>query len=213
MEHQLKALHISRFYVFLIGIAFFNCAGNQATTTDIPFPQSKKVWHADPGLKDRFHPEYPDDLQVIIHKGSSYTSQSVPELVWVTVISEKNASYSGILLNQPSPDLGYSVGDTIYFKMPSGIEYPLTFTREYLQDRSNWHIEPCSQCGFDELFDLPVKIYEARFPNLRDIITEDESADISAFSLHCELCGGIQKIYHLETALPEDSSMVKQDHK
>ena len=40
-------------------------------------------WRDDPLLTGRFHPNHPDDLQVIVHEGGPRLSTSPPELIWV----------------------------------------------------------------------------------------------------------------------------------
>ncbi len=41
-----------------------------------------KPWRSDPLLEGRFHPEYPDDLQVIVHDGGPRLTKNAPELMW-----------------------------------------------------------------------------------------------------------------------------------
>ncbi len=41
-------------------------------------------WREHPKLKGRFHPDHPDDLQVIAHDGGARITGNAPEAVWVT---------------------------------------------------------------------------------------------------------------------------------
>lgn len=61
----------------------------------------QKEWHKDPKLQRRFHPDYPNDLQVIVHNGGPRLSKNSPELVRVRIIGYKDNVYSGEVLNQP----------------------------------------------------------------------------------------------------------------
>ena len=67
-------------------------------------------WHNDPDLKERFHPQYPDDLQVLIHEGSFRFTDKKPEVAWVHILNrlqwmhegfDDSYAYRGILLNKP----------------------------------------------------------------------------------------------------------------
>ncbi len=44
-----------------------------------------KEWRNHPTLESRFHPEHPDDLEVLVHDGGPRMTDCRPELVWVTV--------------------------------------------------------------------------------------------------------------------------------
>src|SRR2546421_532474 len=59
-------------------------------------------WRSHPGLKERFQPDHPDDLQVIVHDGGPRITESRPEVVWVTVTACIDDIFTGRVLNQPS---------------------------------------------------------------------------------------------------------------
>lgn len=54
-----------------------------------------KPWRTDPALSGRFHPDYPDDLQVIVHDGGPRFTEKPPELIWVTVTAKDEKAFRG----------------------------------------------------------------------------------------------------------------------
>jgi len=54
-----------------------------------------------PKLHSRFHPEYPDDVQVIVHEGGPRITDRRPEVVWVRVIGVERDVFTGEVLNEP----------------------------------------------------------------------------------------------------------------
>src|SRR6187399_1962076 len=109
-------------------------------------------WRVHPKLQGRFHPDAPDDLQVLIHDGGPRLSDRTPEAVWVTVTGcDENDVFTGRVLNQPQHLQSIEQGTEIKFIAPS-CRYLLMVTGKYLSERGNWNIQPCDQCGFDELF-------------------------------------------------------------
>jgi len=69
------------------------------------------------------------------------------------------------------------------------IEYPLRVTAQYLAERSQWHIQACSGCGLDELFDAPSLLIAKVFPNA--------PGELEMFSALCGACGGAQVVQKL----------------
>jgi hypothetical protein len=57
------------------------------------------AWRDDPRLAGRFHPEFPDDLRVVV--GDTLDGSSVWEVVWVSLRSCDDLGCRGALLNQP----------------------------------------------------------------------------------------------------------------
>jgi hypothetical protein len=125
-------------------------------------------WHIHPRLQGRFHPEFPDDLQVIVHDGDPRKSCRRPELVWVHVTALEHEVFSGVVLNKPAQLRGVAEGSQILFVVPDGGEYPLQVSRKYLQERSTWRVlQPCRKCGLTELLDpLSERIADA-FPSVK----------------------------------------------
>jgi len=65
-------------------------------------------------------------------------------------------------------------------------------TDKYQRERANWSIAPCTDCGFDELFDAPSDLIAATFSGL------PEGATMESFSAFCPLCGGVQVVSSVE---------------
>ncbi len=145
-------------------------------------------WRTHDKLKGRFHPEHPDDLQVIVHDGGPRITDRQPEAVWVTVTGCEGDIFTGRVLNQPTQLRTVQQDQEICFVAPLGSEYPVLVTDKYLRERSAWIIQPCRKCGFSELFDAPSDLMRAVFPNLPD------GAVMEMFTSFCPLCGGGQVI-------------------
>jgi len=107
-------------------------------------------WREHPGLQGRFHPEFPDDLQVIVHDGLPTRTGKRPELIWVQVTSREPdvtifgkvllPVFQGIVLNKPHAIETISAGITIRFVVPQSGPYPLHVTERYLEERTTWRI-------------------------------------------------------------------------
>lgn len=147
-------------------------------------------WQDHPKLKERFHPEYPDDLQVIVHDGGPRLTQNPPELMWVRVTGGMDDVFVGRLLNQPHHLTSAKLGDEIRFIVPDGGEHPVRVTEKYLAERSDWSITPCNRCGLSELFDAPSDLMRVVFPNL----PAGENVQMQMFTAFCGACGGIQMV-------------------
>lgn len=146
------------------------------------------AWHEDLNLRDKFHADCPDDLQVVVHDGGPRLSDRAPELMWVRVVEQHPLGYIGTLLNEPHALMSVRQGDAIIFIATENCEYPFRVTERYLAERNGWNINPCDKCGFNELFDAPSDLIKKVFPDL------PEDASLEGFSSFCPLCGGIQVI-------------------
>ncbi len=73
------------------------------------------AWRTDPRLAGRFHPDYPDDLQVWIYKGTLKKMVGKPELVWVRLWSCEEETCEGHMLNEPFHIKSMHEGDLIRF--------------------------------------------------------------------------------------------------
>jgi hypothetical protein len=143
-------------------------------------------WNEHPKLRGRFHPEFPDDLQVIVHDGGPHTSDRRPELVWVRVTECQDEVFSAVVLNQPAQLRCVAQGSHIQFIVPEGGQYPLQVTRKYLQERSAWRLlMPCEKCGLTELFDPPSQLLAASFPS----VMPDQLSRGFTFTTRCGWCG------------------------
>ena len=153
-------------------------------------------WRRHPKLLGRFHPDHPDDLQVIVHEGGPRLSQRRPEAVWVGVTGCDGDVFEGHVLNEPSQLPTIRQGQMIRFIVPERGELPVLVTEKYLRERAAWRIRGCDKCGFSELFDAPSDLMRVVFPNL------PEGAALDALTSFCPLCGGVQVI---ESKVVEES--------
>lgn len=148
------------------------------------------AWRYHPKLRGRFHPEHPDDLQVIVHDGGPRMSPNPAELVWVRVTRVEDEFFWGQLLNQPHNLKTVRQGEEILFIVPRSGEHPLQVREKYLRERGDWIIHPCNKCGLSELFDAPSDLIRKAFPNTpADAVT-------SMFTAFCGVCGGIHVVQH-----------------
>lgn len=156
-------------------------------------------WRSDPALMDRFHPDYPDDLQVVVHDGGPRLSDTPQELMWVRVVAKQGDVYRGELLNEPHGLKTAKVGDEILFLPANEGKPPFRVTEKYLQERKDWHILPCNKCGMPELFDAPSDLIAKIFPDLADRSDVEEMK----FTSFCPICGGVQMISDKPVSLTE----------
>jgi hypothetical protein len=145
-------------------------------------------WRTDSRLKDRCHPDFPDDIEVIVHDGGPRTTDRSPELVWVTITSVERDVLKGRVLNQPNQLTKVRADDLISFVVPSGGRHPLLVTEQYLRERNDWLIHPCDRCGLTELFDPPSVLMRAAFPAM------PADARMEGFTAFCGACGGVQLV-------------------
>lgn len=146
-------------------------------------------WRMHPRLMGRFHPQYPDHLQVIVHEGGPRLTKARPELVWVqTTDAVGEDIFAGRILNQPQQLPSLKSGDVIRFIVPTSGRYPIMTTDKYMAERPHWKIHPCNKCGLSELFDVPTDLFRAIFPNA------SATEEIEMFTSFCGICSGIQGI-------------------
>jgi predicted nucleic-acid-binding Zn-ribbon protein len=154
-----------------------------------------QLWRDDPDLKDRFHPDYPDDLQVIVHDGSFRFTDTRPEVMWATIVNrlewthqtgETGYAYKAILLNVPQQLKTVKQGAEILLVAHKDYKFPIHVTHEYIMERDFYNITPCSNCGLPELFDPITKLAAKSFP---DMDKDKESVEMMAFTSFCPMCG------------------------
>lgn len=155
-------------------------------------------WRRHPKLMGRFLPDYPDDLQVIVHDGGPRVTQRAPEAVWVRVMGVAGDVFNGQVLNQPHHLESVQQGSEIQFTVADGAELPVMVTDKYLAERKEWVIHPCRKCGFSELFDAPSDLIRVVFPNA------PLDAQVSMFTAFCPLCGGVQGVASRSDAVSHD---------
>jgi hypothetical protein len=149
------------------------------------------AWRQHPDLKDRFHPEYPDDVQVIVHDGGPRISSTTPELMWTRVTGMAGSAFVGKLLNRPANLESVVAGSEILFIMPNGLDHPIRVLPEYLAERPCWTIHPCNKCGLSELFDPPSVLIAK--------VLSDPPGEPELLSAFCGACGGVQVLQRNET--------------
>lgn len=156
------------------------------------------VWRNDPNFEGKFHPEYPDDLQVIMHDGSFRFTNTRPEVMWVRIIAKMEAKMEsgetlnyckGVLLNAPHQLKTVKLQQQIYLVAYKDYQYAIYVTPDYLKDRLNWEITPCTKCGLPEAFDPIPKLWKKSFPDTPDSLNTSEEKLIKVFSSFCPLCG------------------------
>lgn len=80
------------------------------------------AWRSDPRLVGRFHPDFPDDVQVWIYKGTLENMRGTPELVWVRLWSCTEDECEGRMLNEPFDIKSMHEGDMIRFGKDAGAQ-------------------------------------------------------------------------------------------
>jgi hypothetical protein len=183
--------------------------------------QLTAMWHDDPNLQGRFHPQYPDDLQVVLHEGSFRFTRAKPEIVWGRIQLglefefEGNPpqivrAYRASLLNQPVQLKTFKVGQDIMLVAHKSYKLPIYVTHEYVADRAQYHITPCNECGLPELFDPISKLVEHSFPGMKETLKKEEGA-FPMFTSFCPVCGGTMVVKHkaLGAAAPMAARMPK----
>lgn len=157
-----------------------------------PQPQPGSLWGTwrnEPRLMGRFHPEYPDDVQVLVHEGGPHIAKHRPELMWIRVTGSLEGIYAGIVLNTPFELTNIHRGSVIKFLVPQGGAYPVMVTDKYLAERDRWVIHPCKKCGLTEIFDAPSDFIRVVFPN------DPKNAAYESFTSRCgACCAGVQVV-------------------
>jgi len=183
-----------------------------------PQPDAEAPWRGDPLLAGKFHPQFPDDTQALVHDGDPRRTRISAEQCWVRLhrvepaptralfVIEQLGSplalpspyvYVGELLNQPHALQSVKRGEPLKLISVHGMPNLLQVTDAYLRERANWAISPCNKCGATEVFDPPSVMGKFRFPGL------PEGGVLESFTSFCTMCGGMQMLKHIgERALP-----------
>ncbi|EYF05085.1 DUF2314 domain-containing protein [Chondromyces apiculatus] len=146
------------------------------------------AWRHHPALSGRLHPQYRDDVQVVVHDGGPRMTEHRPELVWVRVSGMDGEVFTGKVLNQPHQLQTVKQGSEIQFVVPARAPQPLQVREKYLRERGSWEITPCDKCGLGELFDAPSDLLPVVFPDA------PADAEMEMFSARCGGCGGVQVV-------------------
>lgn len=102
-------------------------------------PSDPAPWRTDPRLAGRFHPEYPDDIQVGLLDPAAPGRQN-GELLWVRVIAMDSASgqFLGYSLNQPFQVKGLNAGDNLVLRWDPKEQVPIAVDRGQGAGRAGW---------------------------------------------------------------------------
>jgi hypothetical protein len=179
-----------------------------------PQPDAAAPWRApwlsDPLLAGKFHPEFPNDTQALVHDGDPRRTRRAPELCWVRfeaaapaptrpvlVMNDRDNEiepsphvYAGELLNQPHALESVKRGDRIRLLSVHGMPHPLHVTEDYLREREGWAISACHGCGATEVFDPPSVLARVKFPDA-------PVGAVESFTSFCALCDGMQMLKRL----------------
>jgi hypothetical protein len=155
-------------------------------------------------LGGRFHPDCPDDIQVLIHDGGPRRSPVPPEVVWVRVHGHEDGVYRGSVLNEPQRLTTVKQGQDIGFILADNCPHLLYVTDHYLRERGKWKIRECDKCGFAELFDPPDVLSKVLFP------TAPGDFRPLHYTTFCPLCGGVQTVSALGAPALEGSQKTEQ---
>lgn len=151
-------------------------------------------WRTHTLLKTLFHPDFPDDLQVIVHDGGPRLTNRRPEAVWVRLhAAEAPDQVVGTVLNQPAQLTSVKLGQDVRCLVTASAKFPVLVTAKYLAERGDWNVVPCNKCGFGELFDAPSDLMRVIFPN------NPPGSITVMFTSFCPPCGGIQVLQHRPT--------------
>lgn len=173
--------------IWLFLLALIGPSTATGTTINNNLTDTEKPWRSDPRLLGRFHPDYPDDVQVIVHDGGPRITDRRPEGVWVRVIGCEGEVFRGQVLNQPYQLEKVKQGDIIKFIVPESGPYPILVRDQYLKEREDWTIYPCDKCGLGELFDPPSELMKIVFPS----VYGREDMVMESFTAFCGVCGGV----------------------
>lgn len=164
-----------------------------------PQPPTDARWRTDRWLRGRWHKQFPDDVQVLVHDGEPRRTGRQPEGCWVRVdatepspprptvdaagapVARGDVVYVGTLLNQPRHLATVGQGERVRVVPDPGGRHPLMVTEAYLAERAAWTVTPCPRCGLAEGLDPPSVMAATRFPGLAD--------PVEAFTAHCPVCG------------------------
>ena len=160
-------------------------------------------WRDDPRLKGRFHPENPDDVQVIVHDGGPRMTDHAVEEMWVRVTGLDGEVFSGTLVNEPRQLSSVELGSEIKF-VASGCKRLLRVTDDYIAERSDWKIVPCPNCGLDELMDPPSVLLHKVFPDA------PKTGVMEMFTAVCGMCGGTMTVLSKEAVIDDEPAQSEQ---
>jgi hypothetical protein len=163
------------------------------------------LWREDPDFVGRFHPEYPDDLQVVVHEGSWRFTKIQPELMWATLTSRLEWThqdgkvgyvYKGVLINQPHQLTTLKLGDEILLRARKGYPYAVRMTHQTAMELDYAEITPCTKCGLPFMFDPPTAFIKSTYSGMIDQLINEAPAGGGFVSTHfCPVCGPAGQLF------------------
>lgn len=144
---------------------------------------AKQRWQQDVRLQGVL--ENGNEVSVLVYDGSFRMTATRPETVRVRLTRASGDLYQGVILDQPQHVTSVQQGSEIWLK-PLHHSHPVMLAPRYMQERPQWQVHPCHQCGFEDLFDAP-----------SDLIAEifhTGAQHVTMFSTICPLCGGVQAV-------------------
>ncbi len=162
-----------------------------------PQPPVDAPWRHDPVLIGRFHPRFPDDLQVLVHDGEPRRTGRRAEVCWVRLdgvddgaprpVTDRPAHtrlYRATLLSRPHQLTTIAAGEPLRLIADPGGRHPLRVTDAYLAERAGWRITPCTGCGLHEGLDPPSVMAASRQA------AATAEAPPTTFTVRCPSCTG-----------------------
>jgi WD40 repeat protein len=143
-------------------------------------------WRNDPALRGRFNPQFPDDIEVLVHDGHPGFTGRSPERAWVRIHGRHGVAWTGTLLNQPYHLQSIAKGGDVLFIAPSSGKDLVQVTPKYLEERREWTVGSCSKCGISETFCPPSELLEHTNtpPHAR--------SQVRRLTAPCPMCDGSQ---------------------
>jgi hypothetical protein len=116
-------------------------------SSQTPASSTSRPWRTDPALVGRFHPSFPDDLQVDFYFAASVGR----ERMWVQTdaVDGDIGGYAAVLLNQPhAPRAVIDKGARVSYRIAPGMPNPLWVSPAMQANMRDWSTK-CAACGFD----------------------------------------------------------------
>ncbi|PQO43553.1 hypothetical protein [Blastopirellula marina] len=161
-------------------------------------------WRSDPIIR-RVAVNYPlDQIEMLLHDGGLPLSQNKPEVCLVEIEAMPSPGlFQGKVRGTVEHLPNVQTGDNVQFVLSDAMECGVLVTKTMLNERSNWSVFPCKQCGFDELLAPPSKLIPALYPDL--------PAEPQTFTSVCGLCGGEQFVTHGSLNIQPKRKPVRRD--
>lgn len=90
-----------------------------------PQPIADAPWRGDPALRGKFHPQWPDDIQVLIDAPDG--GGGAGEVCWLRVVAVDDPDariYAGVLQHAPRALAHVQAGDRLRFTITPGARHP-----------------------------------------------------------------------------------------